>query len=538
MCIINVSLDCNPIQKLSTMEAISKIRLFPSSRPSRPISTPLSILDATVARFSATGAIWLFDHIPDGIYEHDFLDRLRSSLVNVLSDFPHWSGQLQWAPVRQGESHIERSNRLIIVYGSETDPGVEWSVVRHASVSVQLLVPNAPERASGDGLWTGDEFTQELFLSDTLLPLHDLREFECLPAMQVQLNLFNDGGYGIGIKMAHPLADAQTLMVFVHHWAAKCRESFHSINMPSLMSAPVFNPTLLDTCAAGDIDGPAANPMCVSMARQLPLHRFDWWCVDDPGYPPFLIPTTENSKPPPEVLAQVALSPSTSSPWTTWDFSRPVRYTQLHYPGPELSLLKEQARTDGRPDVSRLDVLLAHIWAAVNRARGHDDSSDKVFLNFTLGARSRVSPPLSDSFIGSPLFLTHIQTSGTAACSSSVGRTASQIRQTMLRFTPEAMGAMLHDAAHEVSPQRLWQAFLGTQHTLVTSWLRLHVYQVDFVGSGQKPRYVHAVMPKMDGCLQVMDPGVDDGGIDIALYLDAEAMKRLLVDRKLHLQSD
>lgn len=106
----------------------------------------------------------------------------------------------------------------------------------------------------------------------------------------------------------------------------------------------------------------------------------------------------------------------------------------------------------------------------------------------------------------------------------------------MLRFTPEAMGAMLHDAAHEVSPQRLWQAFFcGTQHTLVTSWLRLHVYQVDFVGSEQQPRYAHAVMPKMNGCLQVMDPGVDDGGIDIALYLDAEAMERFLLDRQLHI---
>src|SRR5699024_9149933 len=84
--------------------------------------------------------------------------------------------------------------------------------------------------------------------------------------------------------------------------------------------------------------------------------------------------------------------------------------------------------------------------------RDHGDSTDEVFLYFTLGARSCVSPPLSDSFIGSPLFLTHIQTSGAAACSSSVGRTASQIRQMMLLFTPEAMGTMLHDAAHEVSP--------------------------------------------------------------------------------------
>ncbi|CAL5869533.1 uncharacterized protein PFLUO_LOCUS3763 [Penicillium psychrofluorescens] len=437
---------------------MDKTRLFPSSRLHQRISTPLSILDATVARFSDTGAIWLFEHVPEDINETEFRDRLRSSLVDALNDFPHWSGQLQWAPVRAGGSHTERFNRPIIIYGDEKDPGVEWSVVRHPSISVQALTLSASERASGKGVWIGDEFPQSLFLSDTSLPLHDLREFEGLPAMQLQLNLFNDRGYGIGVKIAHMLADAQSLMVFVHHWAAKSRKSFSSTDTSSLMDAPIFNPILLDACATGDIDGPAADPMLVSAARQLPLHRFDWWHTNDPGYSHYLIPATENSKPSPEILSQVELSPSTSGPWTSWDFSRPVRYTQLHYPGTELDRLKEQARADGRPDISRLDALLAHIWAMVSRARGHGDSTEDVFLNFTLGARVRVSPPLSESFIGSPLFITHIKASGASACTSSVGQTASQIRDTMLQFTPDAMGAMLHDAAHEVSPQRLWQA--------------------------------------------------------------------------------
>ncbi|QKX61538.1 uncharacterized protein TRUGW13939_08690 [Talaromyces rugulosus] len=514
---------------------MDKTRLFPSSSPHLPtVSTPLSILDATVARFSATGAVWLFEHIPEDINETEFIDRLCSSFVDALGDFEHWAGQLQWAPVRPGGSHTQRFNRPIIIYGDYNDPGVEWSVVRHPSIPVQSLAPSASERALGKGVWIGDDFAQSLFLSDTPLPLHDLREFEDLPAMQIQLNLFNDGGYGIGIKMAHSLADAQSLMVFVHHWAAKSRKLFSSTDTSSLMDAPIFDPRLLDTHAAGDIDGPAADPALVSIARQLPLHRFDWWRIDDPGYSDFSIPATENSKPSPEILSQVEISPSTPGPWTTWDISRPVRYTQLHYHGTELDRLKEQARADGRPDISRLDALLAHMWAVINRARGHGDSTEDVFLNITLGARARVSPPLPESFIGSPVFNTHIKASGASVCDSSVGQTASQIRDTMLQFTPDAMGAMLHDAAHEVSPQRLWQAFLGTQHTLATSWLRLKVYQVDFVGSKQQPRYVHAVMPKMDGCLQVMDSGVDDGGIDIALYLDAEAMENLLVDKKLH----
>lgn len=525
-------------------------RLFPTSHPQKPIEVRLSILDATVARFSATGAIWLFEQTPDiKLNETEFINHLRSSFVDTLNEFPHWAGQLQWAPVRTWPgnlgSHTERFNRPMVVYGEKDDPGVEWKVVRHPSISVVSLTPSASERTSGAGIWIGDDFVQSLFLSNTSLPLHDLHEFKGLPALQLQVNLFNDGGYGIGIKIAHSLADAQALMVFIHNWAAKSRKLFSSSSSSSssLMKPPILNPSLLDSCAAGDIDGQAPDPGLISTARQLPLHRYDWWRINDPGYSHYLIPTTENSKPSPEILSQIELSPSISGPWTTWDFSRPVRYTQLHYSGPELDRLKERARADayghGHPDsrISRLDALLAHIWAIINRARGHANSTtDEVFLNITLGARTRVSPPLPETFIGSPLFLTHIKTSGASACASnSVGKTASQIRDTILRFTPDAMGAMLHDAAYEVSPQRLWQAFLGRQHTLVTSWLRLKVYDVDFVGnSKQQLRYVHAVMPKMDGCLQVMDPGVDDGGIDIALYLDAEAMEKLLRDRQLH----
>lgn len=515
---------------------LSNTRLFPSHRSPKEISRPLSILDATVARFSPTGAIWLFDNAPAGVNSLDFPERLRSSFVDTLNDFPHWAGQLRWGPVRQGGLHHERFNRPIILYGADGDPGVEWRVVRYPSTSAESLAPGPSERAFESGVWIGDEFRQGLFLSDTPLPLHDLREFDCLPAMQVQISMFSDGGYGIGIKMAHCLADAQSLMVFVHQWAAISRSLFASESPPSpLMGVPVFNPAQLDQNAAGDIDGVTADPTLVAEARQLPLHRFDWWRTHEPGYPDFLIPTTENSKPPFQDLVDVELSPSTSAPWKTWDFTRPVSYSQLHYTSEELDRLKRQARQNGRADISRLDALLGHIWAAINRARGHSESLDDVFLNFTLGARTRVSPPLPESFIGSPLFLTHIRMSGAEACTSSVGQTASLIRQTMQLFTCNKIGAMLHDAAYEVSPQRLWQAFLGSRHTLVTSWLRLDVYQVDFVRSRQRPRYVHAVMPKMDGCLQVMDPGLDDGGIDIALHLDAEAMQRLLLDIMLHI---
>ncbi|KFZ11547.1 hypothetical protein V501_04719 [Pseudogymnoascus sp. VKM F-4519 (FW-2642)] len=500
-----------------------KLRLFPSSRLTTPVSTPLSILDATVARFSSTGAVWLFCS-PSQSHTN-----LQSSFVATLNDFPQWAGQLQWSPVRDGGLHTERFGRPMVVYGCDSDPGVEW-VVSKTEVILDSIVPSALERVAGNATWIATDFPQNIFLSDSKLALHNLVEYAGLPGMSVQITEFSCGGYAIAVKMAHSLADAQSLMVFIHQWAAACHG-----DAKSPMDRPIFNPEQLDSHAAGDIDRDVADPSSVDTARLLPLHRFDWWNdAKDPAFPLFLAPTSENSKPPlpqGDSKSLLPLSPSTPAPWSTWDFSRPVSQALLHFTEEQLSSLRASTRAlpSCRPDISRLDALLAHIWSAINRARGYSDSTDDVFLNVTLSARTRLQPPLSDSFIGSPIFLTHIRSSGRGASAVSLGRTASAIRETLTMFTPEKVGAMLHDAAFERSPQRLWQAFLGDRHTLVTSWLRLNVYDVDF--GGGIPRYVHAVMPKMDGCVQVMDSSREIGGVDVSLYLDSIAMAKLIQER-------
>ncbi|CAI7581288.1 unnamed protein product [Penicillium glandicola] len=509
------------------MTIIESTRLRPAHQLT-PTSTPLSILDATVARFVPAGAIWIFNQ-PADLDQKILIDNLRTSFIETLSKFPQWAGQLQWAPVNPEGNHTERFNRPLIVYGTETDPGVEWTVIEHP-LRANEIVPTAEERASGTastkpGAWVGDDFNPELFISSNPLALSNLRDYVGLPGMQVQISLLQDG-YVIGIKLAHCLADAQAVMVFVHLWAYNSKTQFGTQPESPLTGDPLFDPALLDSCAAGDIDSPEPDQTIVQTARQLPLHRYSWWDSGDEGYPSLFIPITENSKPPAEINHK-RLSPSEPAPWLSWDLSKPVRYTQLHFTGAELREFQALALNTGRRcDISRLDALLAHVWIAITRARGQADSTKPVYLNLSLGARARVSPALPDTFIGSPLFLTHIGGVASSTCRETLGEIATQIRETMKGFTADAVGAMLHDAAHEVSPQRLWQGFLGSEHTLVTSWLRLRLYEVDFAGT--TPRYVHSVMPKMDGCVQVMDSGVGDGGMDVALYLDEVVTERFL----------
>ena len=576
------------------------MRLFPSrDRTSQEnTSVPLSILDATCARFSDTGAVWLFDAPSSstsvtsstGFEQNRIVDRLQSSFVTTLNDFPQWAGQLHWAPFRSSGDHTERFQRCMLTYGGNggdsDDPGVEWSVVRR-DYTLNSILPPQPLLAETKGVawWDNDAFPQGDLVSSAKLALANLKDCEGLPCMIVQITLFACGGYSVGVRLAHPVADAQSMMVFMHKWAANSRSLGYSGQQspspsPSPFGEPVFDPPLLDARAAGDIDsvnGP--DPELCARARALPLHRFSWWDTDAPGYSPYLVATTRNSIPPPEIVAKTAVSPSTTAPWHTWNLDRPAASAVLHFTGDELSRLRERARAEAEAEegevpithdennskISRSDALLAHLFRLITQARcslkpetsyAVPAADDEVFLDFTLEARRRVAPPLPETFLGSPLFMTHIGApasslllSNSPTQSTTTGALARRLRQTLRRLTPDAVAALLHEAAFEVAPQRLWRGFLGARHVLVTSWLRTRVYDVDFgmgcaspsgggdapvEGHRERPRYVHAVMGKADGIVVLLDPVVgDDGGVDVAVYLDAEVMVQLreLVNR-------
>lgn len=268
------------------------------------------------------------------------------------------------------------------------------------------------------------------------------------------------------------------------------------------------------------------------------------------------------TKPDAQTLSKLTLSPATPPPWSTWDVSAPVDHVQIRITAEEMRRLKQAAENGllprekkegegkgpgkGAGFVSRLDALIAHLWIAINRARGldnddNDSTTDEklVYLNVSLGLRSRVShPPLPDTFAGSPLLLGHIsRRTGADVCASSssssslLGSIALELRNMMARFTPEAVRAYLHDAAYEVSPQRLWQAFLGSRHTGVTSWTRTGAYEVDFGLELGRPQYVQARMPRLGGQVQIMDLG-ESGDHEVSLCLEKEVMGRFLGDER------
>lgn len=531
----------------ATCRVLSSRRIFPvSPPPNGPQSTNLSIIDASIARFAPCAAIWLYD-ASDSSQDTNFLfGHLERSLGQTLNDYRHFAGQLRWAsPRRRGfPGASPRLGRPEVVYGTAADdPGVEL-VTAYSDCALGELVPGDDERRGDKRVWVATGFPQdELLPSCELAFAQNLGHFEGLPGASVQLTAFRCGGWAVGVRMTHCLGDAVCLVEFVKNWAEKARRLFRSETSLIVGAGagagggvrsqePVFAPGLLDR-HAGDTNLPEPDGEKVALARSLPMHRYDWWATDAPGYPLWATASSEATKPSDEELQEIRLTPSTAPPWETWDPSAPVEHVQIRFRAEQVRQMKAAAQASllsAGPSqvISRLDTLLAHMWILINRARQLDKGSEEVYMDITLGLRTRVCPPLPETFVGSPILLGHVALPGSAAGSSDVGSVAMSIRRMMALFTPHAVSAYMHEVAYEVSPQRLWQGFLGKNHTMVTAWTRAGVYDVEFTG-GKRPRYVQARMPRMDGLLQVLDVG-ENGDFDVSLALEKGSMARLLED--------
>ncbi|KAI8954494.1 transferase [Xylaria longipes] len=518
-------------------------RVFPANPPQNVTVTQLSIADATVARFAACGAIWFYDKT-EGLDANDptVFDRLESALSATLDDYPHYAGQLQWAT----KQHVEGTNnpryvgRPIVTYGSSNDPGVELVIVEDDR-KLHTIVPSLAERSTSKRIWNASSLRQSEFLPGTNLAFLNLAEYMGLPGASVQLTAFKCGGFAVSLKLAHCLADATCLLQFIHYWADRSQRLFdagksETISSNSTRSRALFDPRMLDVHANLKPQATEPDTQRIHRARSLPMHRFDWWATGAPGYPSWATASSNATKPSPEELSQTQLSPSTDPPWPTWDLGATVENMQIRFSKAEVEKMKNAALSTLPSDlqgqwVSRQDALLAHLWILVSRARQLGDLQDQVYLDITLGIRNRVSPPLPDSFAGSPLLIAYLTQTGADAATATIGAVAGSIRRLLSQFTPEAVSDYLYDAAYEVSPQRLWQCFFGSRHVLVTSWARSQAYEVNFCGTGLA-RSVQTQMPLVDGLLQLMDIA-ETGDFDVTLVLEKDTMERLLSDSML-----
>lgn len=462
----------------------SRTRIFPESygQPIRSRSEPLSILDATVLNFATSGCVLFYPCSLDP-------DRLLTSLKKTLNAYPQWAGQLKFSKFNPEAGHGQRQGRLELSYNSAADPGIEFIMASCDSPLSSMMPPT-----NAKGTWDATNIDYQAFLNmETPFGLNDTNNLAGVPSMKVQFTSFNTSGLAIAIGLLHPLADAQTLFHFIHSWAATNRALSKSSSLPMLN--PIFNPSALDVRAAGNIDTPNHDPSTFKKARGLPLHRYDYWS-SAPTAPQWALP---KCKIPPELnITDASLEKGPQIPWNTWEMEAPVSHTKFFFSAAETHAIYLHAAANTTVRISHQDALLAHVWAALTRARGLQEGEEH-FMDVSVDVRRRLKPPLPPSFIGSPIINAACPTTVSASSELSdiardVGRKAASIRNTIMKFDAESTACLLHEMAFELGAQRRWNCFLGDYHIIATSWVGIGMGDVVFE-EGVRSLWVEALLP-------------------------------------------
>ena len=330
-------------------------------------------------------------------------------------------------------------------------------------------------------------------------------------------------------------------------WASTNLALSTSNPVPKLQ--PLFNPSLIDLAAAGNIDAKSPDPSILQVGAKLPVHRFDYWAAGA-SVPAWALPST---KIPPELASHAqAIKPGRPAPWETWDPTAPCSHTTFFFSAAETHAIHHRAAANTETRISHQDALLAHLWAALIRARGLKEGEEHS-LAVSIDGRRRLLKPLPPSFIGSPILNVAIPTTAAATDISPANRAkdiagkAAALRNNVAQFDGDGVAALLHEMCFELGGQRRWNCFLGDLHAIVTSWVGVGFAEVVFE-EGKRVRWAEVLIPPCDGVVIVSEGGVgrDDvkeeygteeewwsRGVNLTVYLRSDVMRRLMEDEEL-----
>ncbi|KAL8937350.1 MAG: hypothetical protein Q9216_004467 [Gyalolechia sp. 2 TL-2023] len=161
-------------------------------------------------------------------------------------------------------------------------------------------------------------------------------------------------------------------------------------------------------------------------------------------------------------------------PWNDWDLGLSTPHFVLHYSADEISKMYN-ALASSHPDFefSRLDALIAHLWAAVVRARAIPEA-DEIYLEFAFNFRQSMVPPLPENLIGVPAYMIHAKSLVELALTGRVRELALTIRKTIMSLSVQTILNLLHELAHD---HRMYEVDFGGHirpwfvEALIAGWI-------------------------------------------------------------------
>lgn len=310
----------------------------------------------------------------------------------------------------------------------------------------------------------------------------------------VKGSLLSDGGLAIGVSATHTMFDGEGMFTFMTAWGQ------HYSGLPKEKRLVINH------------DRHLLNGTGAPSTMQHPEFR-----VIDP------VKTSEESAPM-EVQDTSALS---------------TEHSLFHFTPAMMQKIKAVASQDvgdGVAYVSTTDAITALFTVLISRARGHDQD---VRITTGVNGRKRLEPPLPSTYMGNVIFNALSTYSASElkpeddqrqgwVSPATLATLARRVRASILRRD----NAYLRDAVLFLEEQRHMAAVqVGTNFVfgpdlMFTSWVHMGMYNAEF--DGTKPWFACApCLPCYDGFFMATEARKGGDGIDIGVFLESKAMKKL-----------
>lgn len=357
-------------------------------------------------------------------------------------------------------------------------------------------------------------FPSHVFNGDVLAPVGPVPENSGSPVMAAQANFVR---YGLLLTVCfhHFAVDAAAVGSVLKAWAENTRWN-HDTGSELKLVEP-FPPELLDR-----------TPLFGS-GSQDPKENIRY-------YPQYKLLSATTPQTPEKSSNQAEPSAPPTIP--------PIRSAVLYFSASNLSALKALASPTASSDTSYIstnDAFSALLWSSITKARGlashhkKDPNPPQSRLLFSINCRKLFDPPVPSSYLGNVIIYSSAdQPISVLENPSELSTTASAIRKAVTKVSNhhvQGLISLINSLTTPADLQPNMNCFLGPDLAM-TSWRDMGVSGLDWGRGIGKVERLRVLATAFDGIILVL-PALEDGGLEVFIGLEAEAMERLIKDEDL-----
>lgn len=332
------------------LKVIENVRVSPATKSSEEsvnsFSFPLTFFELRWIKFHPNQRVIFYrltESSSETFHSH-ILPKLKLSLSFVLRYYLPLAGRLTWDPQDPKPSIIVSKHDTVSLTIAETDADLSFLSSNELRPAA-LFHPLVPELEVSDD-------------SATLL--------------SIQITLFPNQGFCVGIASHHAVNDGTTSALFIKSWAHICRLQEHS----NAMDFPLLPKDLTPTFDRTAINIPSGlESKLIEFLSSLSKDRDDF----------------KTLKPPPldEISSQVVRAT--------------IELTSENIEKLRQRVKNQSARSPLELHLSAFVIAYAYSWTSVVKARGGNPNRPVRFI-YTADFRSRLNPPLPAKYFGSCVF--------------------------------------------------------------------------------------------------------------------------------------